>query len=216
MPQYPFASILCARSNILEHITAEYALSAQTAISFAYCSYRTPGLQDNSQILAALIKQLCRKKDSIPPWLLKFKHDSLSPSTASTPDTFISLAKGFEKVFVVIDALDECPKRERPDIIGSVIKIVNALPCIKVFITSRRELDIVDVFENGSTPTIQIKAESVAEDIELYVREEVMKLRKGHYGKRLWIESNELEEKITSTLTKKAEGMLVVFSSKGQ
>lgn len=165
--------------------------------------------------MAALIKQLCQKRDTIPPWLLKFKYDSLSTSTASKQESFIKLAKDleFKEVFVVIDALDECPMHERHHIICFIIGVMKALRCAKIFVTSRRVSDIVRAFKESSTPTIQIKAENVAADIESFVHNEVKKLRKGYYGKKLQLTSDILEAKIVQTLTEKAEGMLVMTST---
>jgi hypothetical protein len=93
-----------------EDITANYALDENIAICFAYYNYQTP--LDHSQIVAALIKQLCRRKHTISPWLLKFKRDSLNSCIASTPESFIMLTEelNLKGVYAVIDALDECPQ----------------------------------------------------------------------------------------------------------
>jgi ankyrin repeat domain-containing protein 50 len=193
-------------SNVLEHITTEFAMRDKIGISFAYYNYRKPELGDPSLIIGALIKQLCRKKDSIPLELLNLRHDSHSNSTASNPDSFISLAESFKEVFIVLDALDECPGHERHRIIGFIDKIVTELQCAKVFITSRREADILEAFE-GKTSTVQIEVRSVAADIALHVRDEVTKLRKGYNGKRLYLTSNKLQGNIIDTLVGKADGM---------
>ena len=194
---------------MLEYITAECALVENIAICFAYYNYRSPELKDPSKIVAALVKQLCRKIDTIPPWLLKFKHDSLDPSTASTQESLIMLVEElkFRKVYIVIDALDECPENERHRIIGIISGVIKALDGAKIFITSRRESDILRAFEESSTPTIQIKADNVAADIESFVCDEVKKLRKGYNGKKLHITNDFLAERVIKTLTQRAEGM---------
>jgi hypothetical protein len=71
------------RSNVLEHITTEYALRKDTGISFSYYDYKVPELGDPCRIISALIKQLCRKKGTMPRDLLRFKLDSLRPSFTS-------------------------------------------------------------------------------------------------------------------------------------
>ena len=184
-------------------------MDENVAICFAYYNYRIPELQDPSQITAAFIKQLCRKRDTIPYWLLKFKYDSLSPSTACKQESFIKLAEDldFKEVYVVIDALDECPERERHHVIRFITEVISCLRCAKIFVTSRRESDIVRAFEESSTPTIQIKTESVAADIEGFVQSEVKKLRNGYHGKKLYVTDDILEAKIIHTLTEKADGM---------
>ncbi len=194
---------------MLEHLTAKRALDEKTAICFAYYNYRTPELQDPSNIAAALAKQLCCKYEAIPQWLLRYKHDSRSPSTASSPETFVKLASemNLKEVYIVIDALDECPEQERPRFIALITKIISDLPCAKVFVTSRREGDIERAFTESKMPTIQVQTQSVAADIESFVRSEVKRLRSGYHGKKLFLSSDALEGKVIQTLTEKAEGM---------
>jgi len=203
-------NIFCS-SNVLERITTEFALHDNVGISFAYYNYRKPELGDLSIIIGALIKQLCQKKDYIPSELLRLRHDSHSNLTASNPDSFVSLAKSFKEVFIILDALDECPEHERHRIIGFINKVVAELQCAKIFITSRREADIVEAFE-GKTSTVQIEAKNVAADIALYVRDEVAKakLPGGWNGKRLYLTSDKLQGKIIDTLVSKADGMYVL------
>jgi hypothetical protein len=112
-------------------------------------------------------------------------------------------------VYVVFDALDECPEQERKDVLGFITGIVTAPTscCVKVFVTSRREMDIAKAFEDKHIPTIQIRAENVASDIETFVRSQVEKLRIGEHGKTLYVTGDELKEKIVHTLAMKADGM---------
>jgi hypothetical protein len=58
-----------------------------------------------------------------------------------------------KEVYIVIDALDECPENDRPDIIRLLTEVMALLPCVKVFVTSRREGDIERAFAETSTPT---------------------------------------------------------------
>lgn len=167
-------------------------------------------MQDPAHIIAALIKQLCRKRDNIPDWLLRFKNDSQSPSTASKEESFVSLAEDFQEIFLIVDALDECPRSKRSSVIGFITKVISSLPCAKVFVTSRRESDIVRAFE--SRETIKISADHVAADIERFVCSEVDKLRQGYHGKKLYLNSDTCERRIISTLTKKADGMYVMMA----
>ncbi|KAH8726167.1 hypothetical protein GQ44DRAFT_187871 [Phaeosphaeriaceae sp. PMI808] len=196
-------------SNVLEHITAQKELQKDTVICFAYYNYRHTQLGDVSGIIAALIKQLCRRRDSIPRSLLQIKDDALSPSLVGTQERFVSLIEDLSEVFIVFDALDECPKRERKDILSFVTGVVTALvPCrVKVFATSRREMDIAKAFQDKNIPTIQIQAENVVTDIQTFARSQVEKLRTGEHGKALYVTSDDLTERIIQTLISKADGM---------
>jgi hypothetical protein len=194
---------------VLEHLTAKNGLDEKTAICFTYYNYRTADSQSPLQIVAALLKQLCRQSNIVPPELLNFKQEARRPSLADMEQFLIKLPlqMRFDKVFIVVDALDECPKDQRPNIIGLLSTVMSGMPCAKVFVTSRREGDIERAFTENSAPTIQIHVENVVADIQNYTENEVKKLRKGLHGKKLFLSSDFLEAKVISTLTEKAEGM---------
>lgn len=199
--------ILLSRSNVLEYVTTERALRKEVGIAFAYFNYQSSEMQDLSQIILAIMKQLCRRRDTIPPGFERVKQDSLDPTMIGNRDSFVSVALDFDEMFLIIDALDECVKDKRHHLLGFIKAIGESLPCAKVFVTSRHEQDISEVFEGLTTPTIQIEARSVAADISKYVSSETKRLRKGYNGKRLYVSSDALEEKIITILTEKADGM---------
>ncbi|KAH9862833.1 hypothetical protein J1614_010926 [Plenodomus biglobosus] len=198
-------------SSVIEDLTAKNGLREDTAIGFAYYNYRNMQLKELHHIVAALVKQLCRRKDRIPQNLLQTKHDGLSPSLVGTQENFVALVEDLSQVYVVFDALDECPEQERGGILAFITNIITAqIGCrVKVFVTSRHETDIAKAFEDKQIPTIQIQAENVAGDIEIFVRSQVEQLQAGRYGKTLFITSVEFKEKIIQTLAKKAEGMFL-------
>ena len=192
---------------MLEHVTTERALHKDVGIGFAYYNYKSTEMRDASLIIVALIKQLCRKKDVVPPGFLKVKQDAMDPSQLGNQESFITVASEFREVVVIIDALDECPKDARNRILGFLSGVANNLPCAKVFVTSRRERDIEEAFMKLKTPIIEIEAGSVAADISSYVRSEVKRLRDGYDGKRLYLKNDTLEMTIVRTLTEKADSM---------
>ena len=159
--------------------------------------------------MTALLKQLCRRKDQLPRDLLQTQHDALPSSLVGTQQRFVSLIEDLRQVYVVFDALDECPEQERRDILGFTTGIVTAqVRChVKVFVTSRNEMDIAKAFGDKHIPTIQIQTENVTADIETFARSQVEKLQAGEHGKTLYVTNDKLKEKIIQTLATKAEGM---------
>ena len=137
-------------------------------------------------------------------------HDARSPSLVGSQQYFLALAEGFSEVFVVFDALDECPEQKRQDVLDFITEVVSTpAPCqIKVFATSRRETDIIEAFVRNHVPTVQILAENVAADIESFARSKVEELQA---KKMLYVTKDELKERIVQTLATKAEGMYVQF-----
>ncbi|OAG06012.1 ankyrin [Paraphaeosphaeria sporulosa] len=198
-------------SNVIEDITTKIGLREDAALCFAYYNYRDARLKELHQIVTALLKQLCRRKDQLPRDLLQTKHDALPSSLVGTQERFRSLIEDLPQVYVVFDALDECPEQERGDILGFITGIVTAqVRChVKVFVTSRNEMDIAKAFGDRHIPTIQIQTENVTADIETFARSQVEKLQGGEHGKTLYVTNDGLKEKIVRTLATKAEGMFL-------
>lgn len=136
--------------------------------------------------------------------------DGYEATLAGTLESFVSLIKDLSEVYLVFDALDECPKEGRGEVLGFINDVLSQkdISChVKIFVTSRRENDIAEAFRQHNRPTIYIQAERVAADIKTYVRSQVEIFREGKNGRRLYIDSDELKENIVQTLTEKAEGM---------
>jgi ankyrin repeat domain-containing protein 50 len=199
--------ITSSRSNVLDHITSQLAMCKEVGICFAYYNYQSLDMQDLSHIISALIKQLCQKTENIPDGFLRLKHDSRHPSAVGNQDSFVTIAQDFKEVFLVIDGLDECPREKRPLVLGFISGVVDTLPRAKVFVTSRPEPDIMRAFARPATSRIEVRAKSVAADILKYVEDETKRLHDGYNGKKLYVQSKALEQKIVATLTEKAEGM---------
>jgi hypothetical protein len=196
---------------VIEYITSQRASDDTAGIAFAYYNYQSPELSQLPRVIAAVVKQLCRKKDRIPAGFLKTKQDALPPSQLGDRESFITAAGQFEETFLVVDALDECDNVVRHGMLKFLREIVDSRLLVKVFVTSRREGDIENEFKRLNRPTILVEARSVATDIEKYVTDEVRRL----HGQRLYVKSHELELNIIRTLTGKADGMYVdVLGSK--
>lgn len=102
-----------------------------------------PETQDPSNLLRAFIKQLCFRKE-LDPLLLGFFDeyfgDARIPLFENLESHLNRLAKLFTEFFIVIDA------QQRKKIFKMILKLVNELPCAKVFVTSRKEANITNKF----------------------------------------------------------------------
>ena len=106
---------------------------------------------------------------------------------------------------IVLDALDECQPQTRWQLLRALDRIVfNSDNLVKVFVSSRDDVDIVQSFEHA--PSIRIAAADNYDDIERFVRSEVAQAAS---QKRLLHGqvSTALEEHIVSQLLKGAQGM---------
>ena len=114
-------------------------------------------------------------------------------------------------VYFVVDALDECTLDDRKNLCKFFLSITESSTSqktVKLFVTSRKEPDIEQAFQQQVIPTIEIEAAKVNNDIEVYVKAQIeLRLQNGC----LSIRNIALKDEILSALTTKAGGMYVFF-----
>ena len=189
-------------------MTWRAAGDVDVGIAFCYFNYKQAEYQKPRQILSAFIKQLCWEKSQLPGPLVAFyrKHilDAKIPSYDSVEKVLSIIADEYRELYLVVDALDECQQDLREQILESIVELSQNHNCVKTFITSRPENDIMRLFRRLSTPTICIKAQNTAEDIHKYVNDTVADLIRTD---KLSVEKDETVQTITETLVDKADGM---------
>jgi hypothetical protein len=163
-------------------------------------------------MLESLIKQLCcRRPDTPQPVkdLSQYKEKGQRPDTKTLEATLLATLGGFSHVYLVIDALDECPFES-----GQRERLLDCLHRIHSFnsenlhllCTSRRESDIEIVL--GPILTMPFKTavdlsiyrDAVNHDIGLFIDET---LASSKYNS--WPDSIKTEAR--ATLIKNADGM---------
>lgn len=159
-------------------------------------------------------------KDSttLPTALLKIYDERESKGHASGPlnvdesrELIVDLCRGFDKVTLIIDALDECNK-ERRSLFRALNRITLESDCIKVFVTGRNRDDIQNTLIDHSSHCID--ATDNSGDIDCYIETEID--RRSNPGFLQDDEeplldgdviSTELKDHIKLTLKTKANGM---------
>jgi hypothetical protein len=133
-------------------------------------------------MLASLVKQLCsRRPDSPQPIksLNEYKEKGQRPDTKTLGAILTTVARGFSTVYIIIDALDECPllDGERGRLFSSLRQIMAAAPAnVHMFCTSRREADIDSAMGTLLPSPLQvamidltIHRNALDHDIELFI-----------------------------------------------
>lgn len=156
-------------------------------------------------LVALLLKQLCRQHGSIPIKLLEAKRQAREPAAVSDIEMFIRVTELYQRIFIVIDGLDECPEDKRLSILDFVSKASSRSKSnVKILVSSRRESDISNQFEHLKTPVVELDAKTIASDIHSFVKHEASRLRT---ESKLRVESDDLFEEIVRSLLKKSDGM---------
>jgi hypothetical protein len=117
-------------------------------------------------------------------------------------------ASGSVPVYLIIDALDECPNTTkfpppRDEVLGLIENLLKLdLPNLRLCVTSRPEVDIRTSLESLTTMCIPLHDQrGQKKDIEDYVRSTVYSDR----NMKRW--RDEDKKLVVETLTKKADGM---------
>jgi hypothetical protein len=152
-----------------------------------------------------LLKQLCLQHENIPEELIKVKQKVKEPVDLSDTDLFASITKSYQRVFVVIDGLDECPQERRSPILNFIVKASGSTDSnIKVFVSSRKESDISSRFKYLKTPAIELETGKVTPDIQSFVGFEASRLRS---ESELYVSDDDLFAEIIQRLVDKSDGM---------
>jgi hypothetical protein len=185
-------------------------------IAYYYFDFKDAAKRDVRGLLASLLRQLADDSDACWDVLYELykicREGSEQPSDTALAEYLKVMLQlpGQVPVFIVIDALDECPNVvSTPSARERVLKFLKDLiqsnhPSLRICITSRPEQDILSTL-NPLIPTSRIVSlhdeGGQSEDINNYIR------TFAYTNERMWRWKVEDKELIISTLTERAGGM---------
>jgi hypothetical protein len=202
-----------ASSAIIEDIRT-LQRSGLASLVFFYFDFRDDQKKDRRGLLSSLLVQLCEQSDAYSTILSDFYVAHGRGSQHASDDELLACLKGMLRlpgqaaVYIVIDALDECPTTTglpspREKVLKLVKELVNLqIPNLRICATSRPEADIIPVLEPLAFHSISIHGESgQVQDIADYVRSVV------HTGSemRRWRAMD--KQLVIDELIMKADGM---------
>ncbi|KAL9572165.1 hypothetical protein ACKAV7_003653 [Fusarium commune] len=111
-PGIPVAGKTIPSSIIINDLHNKLSGNPSIGIGYIYCNFRRQKEQNINDLLASLLKQLSRSWRCLPESvkLLYDKHEKngTRPLVEKLSAALQSVVQSYEKVFIVIDALDEC------------------------------------------------------------------------------------------------------------
>ncbi|KAF4630229.1 hypothetical protein G7Y89_g7913 [Cudoniella acicularis] len=177
-----------------------------------YYSFNDKLDPDPDTMCCSLIKQLCCRRPNTPRALQNLgpiKERGERPDTESLVDTLIATAHGFSQVFLVIDALDECPLESghREQLLELLRQIHGAQSeNLHIFLTSRKESDIDAAIsrllklETCFAIDLSVRRDDVNRDIGIYVDKTLAAPKYDFWP-------SEIKSKAKKSLVDKADGM---------
>jgi hypothetical protein len=187
----------CARSIVINYLQTFFR-DANVAIVFIYCNYKDHALQTVSNLVASLLRQMVQDRATISDNVRSFYKLHQDQDTRPTLDEFTDALtaeiKNYSKVFIVVDALDECV--EDSGARDNLIRILRSLSgIVNLMVTSRNFPSIARYFQG--TKRLEIRAND--EDMRRYIEGRIARARRQHLYA--------LQENIVNKVVEGAKGM---------
>lgn len=204
--------MLVTSSTIVQEVKA-MSETGLALMAYFYCSFTAKAKQDVRGLLTSLIAQLCAKSDPcyniISGLYSRNNAGSHQPEDEALANCLIDMLKlsGQPTIYIIVDALDECPNTGIVSPREQVLKLVQelvglCLPNLRICLTSRPEADIQADLVSLASHTVSLHDQyGQTKDITNYIRFIVHSDR----SMRAWGEQH--RELVIDTLSRKADGM---------
>lgn len=167
-----FLGLIRYRSVVISKLTKIAFRNSRIGVAFFYCDANNSEKQEARYILGSLVKQLLPTPSLGEGSTLMEHLESLyerngcggSPPLDTLLFTLEWISSTYERVYVIIDGLDECDKRK--SIVKHLSKLVTNV--VNLFVTSRPETDIEKAFEGR--PNMTMDDEQLQQDITAHVK----------------------------------------------
>lgn len=176
-PGMPGAGKTMLTSIVVDYLYNRFQNDTTIGIAYIYCNFQGQEEQKIDNLLASLLKQLVQNQPSLPRSVKDLYYRNIEKQTRPSPDEISralqSVAKMYKRIFIIVDALDECPASDdcRARFISELFNL-QARHGINILATSRFIPEIVNQFE-GSV-SLEIRAST--EDMERYVEGHMRRL----------------------------------------
>lgn len=191
------------------HCTVDDNVKQTHSLAYFYFSFTDTKKQDAHNLISSLLAQLVKKLPNIPTSISQlhgqYREEKLPMDAIKVK--LQSLLRDSGQIFLVIDALYECPIGDQGESRAKVLALLTelsgwALLNLLVLVTSRKEQDIDKALASLlSFPSISIQTDQVQPDVRKYVKSQLandLELKK-------W--SSLIKEEIEKALTEQAHGM---------
>lgn len=177
--------------------------SRNTAICYVYCNYKQQSEQSALNLISSIIRQLATDygTDEIRGVILKAHREAKIKKLPLTFSGSVALLREillcFTRVFIMIDALDECQVEERNKLVTEMMKL-----SASVSVMSREIPDILELLRNFS----RIPVRASQEDVERYLMSEI---ESNTSLLRLIQNDPALQQNIIRRISERSQGMYV-------
>ncbi|KIJ07095.1 hypothetical protein PAXINDRAFT_103100 [Paxillus involutus ATCC 200175] len=157
--------------------TRASARGARCCCAYSYFDARESGgaSQKFETFLRSILGQLCFNRADVPDAMKRLygvdSDEHPEPTLAQLRTTLGEVVKGFDDVYILIDALDECDSQA--ELLDWVKSLQSTTPGLHLLATSRPERIIEERMSKSSHVRISLNSELLDDDIKAYVDERV-------------------------------------------
>jgi hypothetical protein len=173
----------------------------EVGIAILYCSYSMQEEQTKEKLVAGLFRQLVKREqiesETVHLIYEECKSAKRRPNLKELAAMLQHVAGAFAKVFVIVDALDECVGMERLPLVSELRDLQALVPTLRLMLTFRPHVTIAD--EMGEATILNIRADP--SDLKHYVTMQLWRLSK-HVT-----ETAELRQEVVKGIVDAADGM---------
>lgn len=178
-------------------------LGRTVGIAYFYFDFRDQEKRNTIGMLRCLVAQLARSAPRTPPEVTdlydRYKGRRSQPSSEELIELLITtVMRNFDRVFLFLDALDECNER---DVLLPALERIMSYRVASLFLTSRREPDIIAGLSVLQPIKVSIEVQQVAADVEIFLTK---RMAVEPYLRNL---SVDLKDEIRQVLLRGANGM---------
>lgn len=131
----------------------------------------------HEKLIRSIIQQLCDQSDSVPAPLVQiYGNGRQQVSVASLQSTLQKIIDGFERTYIIVDALDECTDRDK--VLAWIEQLIQRKKGnVQVLFSSRPEWDIEDQLQSMvSLARVTLNNRPAEKDIKMYIDAKLSKM----------------------------------------
>ncbi|KAF3129066.1 hypothetical protein TWF703_009096 [Orbilia oligospora] len=205
-PGIPGAGKTILTSIVVDDLTTRFS-KLKIGLAYIYCNFRRKDEQKIQSLLASLLKQLAlTSTQSDLPEAVKeiYQRNTEKRMRPSIDDIFRALqsvSKEYERVFIIVDALDECQTSNNcREIFLSKLFQLQSNCGTNLFITSRALPEIMKKFGSVDAEVLEVRAHK--EDVRNFLEAQI-----SSSGEQLLIDCR---EEIKDEITNVVDGMFLL------
>ncbi|OOO07983.1 Ankyrin repeat-containing domain-containing protein [Aspergillus oryzae] len=204
-PGMPGAGKTMITATVIDHLYRTYQNKPKTSITYIYCNFRQQHQQRYTDLLLSLLKQLVQGQPFIPN-AVRVLYDECKgrgsrPSHEGILSTLYSVAASYSRLFILIDALDECQvSNEDRERFLRIVFGVQERTKANILVTSRFVHEIEKRF--GESIRLEIRASDM--DVQRYIEQRLQSFPS------FVLHNPALQAEIKTNLARAVEGMFLL------